>query len=155
MDRRTFLGTIPLSAAALNLSQAGHEIRRLNRESSSWPVLPPGVPYFTRQKMDLKCRSVPQSPTAATSFGTFLSTPCYEFCHHLAFHRFGFRDSRLAPRRAYELITCYISGANSFIVRGFLYFKGRALVSQRAFTRGQGHRTSWYSQSLPRIRQRF
>lgn len=28
-----------------------------------------------------------------TSFGTFLSTLCHEFCHHLDFHRFGFRDS--------------------------------------------------------------
>jgi len=28
-----------------------------------------------------------------TSFGTFLSTLCHEFCHHLDFERFGFRDS--------------------------------------------------------------
>ena len=28
-----------------------------------------------------------------TSFGTFLSTLCHEFCHHLDFHRFAFRDS--------------------------------------------------------------
>ena len=28
-----------------------------------------------------------------TSFGTFLSTLCHEFCHHLDFHRFGFRES--------------------------------------------------------------
>jgi len=28
-----------------------------------------------------------------TSFGTFLSTLCHEFCHHLDFHRFGFRNS--------------------------------------------------------------
>jgi hypothetical protein len=28
-----------------------------------------------------------------TSYGTFLSTPCHEFCHHLDFQRFGFRDS--------------------------------------------------------------
>ena len=28
-----------------------------------------------------------------TSFGTFLSTLCHEFCHHLDFHRFGFLDS--------------------------------------------------------------
>jgi hypothetical protein len=27
-----------------------------------------------------------------TSFGTFLSTLCHEFCHHLDFQRFGFRD---------------------------------------------------------------
>jgi len=28
-----------------------------------------------------------------TSFGTFLSTLCHEFCHHLDFHRFLFRNS--------------------------------------------------------------
>jgi len=28
-----------------------------------------------------------------TSYGTFLSTLCHEFCHHLDFHKFGFRDS--------------------------------------------------------------
>jgi len=28
-----------------------------------------------------------------TSFGTFLSTLCHEFCHHLDFQRFGFMDS--------------------------------------------------------------
>jgi hypothetical protein len=29
-----------------------------------------------------------------TSFGTFLSTLCHEFCHHLDYARFGFADSR-------------------------------------------------------------
>ena len=28
-----------------------------------------------------------------TSFGTFLSTLCHEFCHHLDYQLFGFRDS--------------------------------------------------------------
>jgi len=28
-----------------------------------------------------------------TSFGTFLSTLCHEFCHHLDYERFGYRDS--------------------------------------------------------------
>jgi hypothetical protein len=28
-----------------------------------------------------------------TSFGTFLSTLCHEFCHHLDFHKFRFPDS--------------------------------------------------------------
>jgi hypothetical protein len=28
-----------------------------------------------------------------TSFGTFLSTLCHEFCHHLDFQRFGFTDA--------------------------------------------------------------
>ena len=28
-----------------------------------------------------------------TSFGTFLSTPCHEFCHHLDCQRFGWRES--------------------------------------------------------------
>ena len=32
-------------------------------------------------------------PKEITSFGTFLSTLCHEFCHHLDFQRFGFPDS--------------------------------------------------------------
>jgi hypothetical protein len=28
-----------------------------------------------------------------TSYGTFLSTLCHEFCHHLDFHKFAFGDS--------------------------------------------------------------
>lgn len=28
-----------------------------------------------------------------TSFGTFLSTLCHEFCHHLDYERLGFEDS--------------------------------------------------------------
>jgi hypothetical protein len=28
-----------------------------------------------------------------TSFGTFLSTLCHEFCHHLDFQKFGFKHS--------------------------------------------------------------
>ena len=36
-----------------------------------------------------------------TSFGTFLSTLCHEFCHHLDFQKFGFRDS-WHTRRFYE-----------------------------------------------------
>ena len=28
-----------------------------------------------------------------TSFGTFVSTLCHEFCHHLDFQKFAFRDS--------------------------------------------------------------
>jgi hypothetical protein len=27
------------------------------------------------------------------SFGTFLSTLCHEFCHHLDYQKFGFHDS--------------------------------------------------------------
>jgi hypothetical protein len=36
-----------------------------------------------------------------TSFGTFLSTLCHEFCHHLDYARFGFADS-LHTRGFYE-----------------------------------------------------
>ena len=28
-----------------------------------------------------------------TSFGTFVSALCHEFCHHLDFQKFGFHDS--------------------------------------------------------------
>ena len=36
-----------------------------------------------------------------TSFGTFLSTLCHEFCHHLDYELFGFQDS-LHTRGFYE-----------------------------------------------------
>jgi hypothetical protein len=36
-----------------------------------------------------------------TSFGTFLSTLCHEFCHHLDFKKFGYPDS-LHTRGFYE-----------------------------------------------------
>jgi hypothetical protein len=48
----------------------------------------------------------------ATSFGTFLSTLCHEFCHHLDFHRFGYADS-WHTRGFYER-----SGALYHCVRG-------------------------------------
>jgi hypothetical protein len=33
------------------------------------------------------------APKEITSFGTFLSTLCHEFCHHLDFQKFGYPDS--------------------------------------------------------------
>src|SRR5437762_2300114 len=38
-----------------------------------------------------------------TSFGTFLSTLCHEFCHHLDYHKFKFADS-WHTRGFYELL---------------------------------------------------
>ena len=39
-----------------------------------------------------------------TSYGTFLSTLCHEFCHHLDFHRFKFHDGgKTAFPNAYEV----------------------------------------------------
>ena len=54
MDRRTFLGTIPLSAAALNLPTAAQATPApgAGETAGTWPAPPPGVPYFTRQKME-------------------------------------------------------------------------------------------------------
>ena len=40
-----------------------------------------------------------------TSFGTFLSTLCHEFCHHLDFKKFGFVDS-WHTRGFYERQAC-------------------------------------------------
>lgn len=40
-----------------------------------------------------------------TSFGTFLSTLCHEFCHHLDFHKFGYPDS-WHTRGFYERARC-------------------------------------------------
>src|SRR6266436_7598336 len=42
---------------------------------------------------------------AITSFGTFLSTLCHEFCHHLDFQKFGFKDS-WHTRGFYERAAC-------------------------------------------------
>ena len=42
-----------------------------------------------------------------TSFGTFLSTLCHEFCHHLDFQKFRFEDS-LHTRGFYERL-CFIT----------------------------------------------
>ncbi len=39
-------------------------------------------------RVDADCGS-----QGVTSFGTFLSTLCHEFCHHLDFKKFGFVDS--------------------------------------------------------------
>jgi hypothetical protein len=54
MDRRTFLGAVPLSAAALHLPGAAEATPplRAGDKPSDWPILPPGVPYFTRQKVE-------------------------------------------------------------------------------------------------------
>ena len=53
MDRRTFLGAAPVSAAALNLSLvetgAGHSSPA--HQTADWPAPPPGVPYFTYEKV--------------------------------------------------------------------------------------------------------
>jgi hypothetical protein len=43
-----------------------------------------------------------------TSFGTFPSTLCHEFCHHLDFHRFRFRNS-WHTRGFFELRRCCIT----------------------------------------------
>ena len=62
MDRRTFLGTATLSAGALNLpwAEAGAgeappprvgESQCACNESADWPAPPPGVPYFTYEKV--------------------------------------------------------------------------------------------------------
>jgi hypothetical protein len=45
-----------------------------------------------------------------TSFGTFLSTLCHEFCHHLDFQRFGFSDS-WHTRGFYERAAALYHGA--------------------------------------------
>jgi glycosyl transferase family WbsX len=53
MDRRTFLGTIPLSAAALSLPavEGASTVPFPATDSSGWPPVPAGVPYFTPQKL--------------------------------------------------------------------------------------------------------
>ena len=54
-----------------------------------------------------------------TSFGTFLSTLCHEFCHHLDYKQFGFRDSP-HTRGFYERV-------------GALYHHARGTPQKRLF----------------------
>ena len=53
MNRRTFLGAIPLTAAALNVPTTSGAVAAPSpvNEGSAWPVVPPGSSYFTREKM--------------------------------------------------------------------------------------------------------
>jgi len=53
MDRRSFLGAIPLSAATLNLSAISKnaELPGAANSSPGWPLVPPGIAYFTREEM--------------------------------------------------------------------------------------------------------
>ena len=55
-----------------------------------------------------------------TSFGTFLSTLCHEFCHHLEFQKFRFPDSwrTLALLRAscHSLSLCTGNSSEGFIL---------------------------------------
>ncbi len=48
---------------------------------------------YTEQAMLIRVWMRTAVRRAVTSFGTFLSTLCHEFCHHLDYQRFGFRDS--------------------------------------------------------------
>jgi hypothetical protein len=67
-----------------------------------------------------------------TSFGTFLSTLCHEFCHHLDYQHFGFRDS-WHTRGFYERTA-------------LLYHHVRGTPPKRLFwlpRRGQRWRTDW------------
>jgi hypothetical protein len=61
-----------------------------------------------------------------TSFGTFLSTLCHEFCHHLDFQKFGFQDS-WHTRGFYERAVCSITTQGGRRLRsysGFLWQAG-------------------------------
>jgi hypothetical protein len=54
-----------------------------------------------------------------TSFGTFLSTLCHEFCHHLDFQKFGFSDSwhtRGFYERAGALYHCARNSAEASVL---------------------------------------
>jgi len=51
-----------------------------------------------------------------TSFGTFLSTLCHEFCHHLDFKKFGFTDS--AAKASWWSNTCSVSSAHALANSG-------------------------------------
>ena len=63
-----------------------------------------------------------------TSFGTFLSTLCHEFCHHLDFHRFGFRDS-WHTRGFYERTALLRHHNRRKVPRSWVVFRDRAAIS--------------------------
>jgi hypothetical protein len=48
---------------------------------------------YTRETMLIRVWMRTAVRKEVTSFGTFLSTLCHEFCHHLDFQRFRFKDS--------------------------------------------------------------
>lgn len=52
MNRRSFMGTIPLSLAALNFSPTARAEANPASEQTRWPVVPDSVSYFTRRKME-------------------------------------------------------------------------------------------------------
>jgi len=72
--------------------------------SGSWQPVPPGVRenrwaaelfgdhHLEKKLIRVWTRTAVQK--RVTSFGTFLSTLCHEFCHHLDCERFGFRNTR-------------------------------------------------------------
>jgi len=49
--------------------------------------------FGTAARLGAKCQVRTAVRKEVTSFGTFLSTLCHEFCHHLDFKKFGFVDS--------------------------------------------------------------
>jgi hypothetical protein len=67
-----------------------------------------------------------------TSFGTFLSTLCHEFCHHLDYQQFGFRGSwhtRLLRAHRRPLPPCAEDAAETAVLGGAA---GRALADRLA-----------------------
>jgi hypothetical protein len=56
-----------------------------------------------------------------TSFGTFLSTLCHEFCHHLDYQNFGFPDS-WHTRGFYEQPPRYITMREERLLNGCFGF---------------------------------
>ena len=79
-----------------------------------------------------------------TSFGTFLSTLCHEFCHHPDFQRFGFADSwhfaRLLRKGRRALSLCEGNAIKETILGSFGRWGageliGNAQIAQETLTR--------------------
>ena len=77
-----------------------------------------------------------------TSFGTFLSTLCHEFCHHLDFHQFKFRDS-WHTRGFYERVAILYHHARGTPVKPLVWMP----------TTGQRWRIDWgrTNRDVPRM----
>jgi hypothetical protein len=73
-----------------------------------------------------------------TSFGTFLSTLCHEFCHHLDYQRFGYRDT-WHTRGFYERAAVLYHNARGTPAKQLFWIKmprGRWRVDWQRMNRG-------------------
>jgi hypothetical protein len=85
-----------------------------------------------------------------TSFGTFLSTLCHEFCHHLDFHKFEFPNS-WHTRGFYERTAALYHHARGTPAKRLFWVRlpgGRWRIDWQRTNRGSDHSTGDYIDAL-------